>query len=143
MANKKTISKADLGLTPTETKGNLTPMELRELRKATEMAKPVDILLESLYEQYKEKQTEAQEIKEKIMYFAPLHLKEGYRFESFIYVQESEIPDREAIESWYFNIGKALPRMTKIETDWKLAQKELGKDCPMKKKSAYLREVTR
>ena len=143
MANKKTISKADLGLTPTETKGNLTPMELRELKKATEMAKPVDILLESLYEQYKEKQTEAQEIKEKIMYFAPLHLKEGYRFESFIYVQESEIPDREAIESWYFNIGKALPRMTKIETDWKLAQKELGKDCPMKKKSAYLREVTR
>ena len=139
--SKKTIRKADLGLTPTETKGNLTPMELRELKKATEMAKPVDILLESLYEQYKEKQTEAQEIKEKIMYFAPLHLKEGYRFESFIYVKESVIPDREAIESWYFNIGKALPRMTKIETDWKLAQKELGKDCPMKKKSAYLREV--
>ena len=143
--SKKTIRKADLGLTPTETKGNLTPMELRELKKATEMAKPVDILLESLYEQYKEKQTEAQEIKEKIMYFAPLHLKEGYRFESFIYVKESEIPDQEAIAR-FFQERENIELPMRLTTDWRKARdiiEEQYGSCPMKTKSAYLREVTR
>ena len=43
--SKKSISKTDLGLTPTKKKGNLTTMELRELRKATEMALEMDIII--------------------------------------------------------------------------------------------------
>ena len=141
--SKKSISKADLGMTPTKKKGNLTPMELRELKKATEMAKPVNRGLEDYWCEYKRLLKKAEYFRTEILKFMPQSLKDGFRQESFIYVKESVIPDREAIESWYCNIGKALPRMTKIETDWKLAQKELGKDCPMKKKVAYLREVTR
>ena len=141
--SKKTIRKADLGLGIPEkpfTKRELAIQESQR-KKAIEMAKPVDCGAEDLWRKLKRLEEEVAETKYLLLDYAKQAIKEGYRFESFIYVKESVIPDREAIESWYFNIGKALPRMTKIETDWKLAQKELGKDCPMKKKAAYLREV--
>ena len=139
--SKKNISKADLGMTPTKKKGNLTPMELRELKKATEMAKPVNRGLEDYWCEYKRLLKKAEYFRTEILKFMPQSLKDGFRQESFIYVKESEIPDQEAIKQELSEMGLEMP-WKKVD-DYKGAQRILGTDCPMKKMSAYLREVTR
>ena len=143
--SKKTIRKADLGLTPTETKGNLTPMELRELKKATEMAKPVSSAAEDYWKLYQFHIKQVEQLREKILEFAPKMMEEGYRFESFIYVKESEIPDQEAIAR-FFQERENIELPMRLTTDWRKARdiiEEQYGSCPMKTKSAYLREVSK
>ncbi len=136
----KRTTKKSLGLTPTKKKTKESVIERSMRLKAIEMAKPVDKGMELLWEAYNSHKIQMEMIKEQILEKAPISRKKGFRFESFIYVKESDIPDRVKMEDkWHEIKGFGMPN--KLVTDWNKVKKVLGKDCPMKKRKAYLKEV--
>ena len=140
---KKKTTKKSLGLTPTpKKKGNLTKMELNELKKATEMAKPIDTELDDFYRGIQHHKKEIDRLYNLILDFAPKSLEDGNRFSEFIYIKQSDIPDHKKIDNLYDEKQWEIP--VKKAIDYKAAVKQLKDQnikVPTKLKIAHLRSV--
>jgi len=143
LTKKKKTTKKSLGLGME--KKPLTKRELAikesQRKKAIEMAKPVDRDLDEIYKGIQFHRKEMDRLYGLIMDFAPGSIKKGFRFESFIYIKESEIPDRDKLDLLFEENARDIPVHDVI--NWKRAVEiaKIENWDYTKKKKAYLREV--
>ena len=141
---RKKTTKKSLGMKPipekTLTKRQIAIQESKMI-KALEMAKPIDGYSEDLWNRLQIAKRDVEDITRHLLTRAPIYLRQGFRFESFIYIAESDIPDREGISRIYQEREERLPLTETI--NWAEAKNRLEEEgnLPTKKKKAYLRAV--
>jgi len=146
MERKKKTTKKSLGMKPIPEK----PLTKRQqvfqdarMMKQLEMAKPVAGICDELWDQIRRLEGNLFILRQDLLLKAKIATEEGYRFESFIYIKESLIPDQEEMARIYELHNEPFPMKEVI--DWRAMATSLKADgagiCPMKKKTAYLREV--
>lgn len=141
---KKTTKKS-LGMKPIAEK----PLTKRQIAiqdakmiKQLEMAKPVNQGCDDIYYYIKELEKELEKEKESLLFLAKQAIENNERFESFIYIKESWIPDNDKILAQCLKYD--ITMSTKVITDWKSTIEDLKAfeiEVPKKRKVAYLRSV--
>jgi hypothetical protein len=130
----------------TESPKALTKTQYAKLKKAEEtmieLSKPIDLIADELFADIKVLEFQLAKLKERLLNRAAVARKNGKRFKSFQYIEESEITDMDAVKMLFLENLWVIP--THEVFDWKAAKQFLednGIIVPTKTKTAYLKKV--